>query len=183
MLGFPRAMAFDRMCEDCEVPFPLAWDGRCFMVKVVVCGLRIWDEAYHFQLMPCGHCGGGISVSCNTRNVTCLVTQWDELVFATCTHDINLVLERDHPVQLCQMMLSSTLNMCRRYELWWFKNATWNMLRIKLHSITIGLLKGRPEYSSVLRPERENDAVLKPGEVPEAVSEVGIRGMAGVASN
>jgi hypothetical protein len=38
----------------------------------------------------------------------------------------------------------------------------WNVLRIKLRSITIGLPKGRPEYSSALGPERENDTVLKP---------------------
>jgi hypothetical protein len=61
---------------------------------------------------------------------------------------------------------SSTLNMYRRFELWWFSNATWNVLRIKLRSITIGLLKGRPEYSSALGPERENDTVLKPSAVP-----------------
>jgi len=53
-----------------------------------------------------------------------------------------------------------------RFELWWFTNATWNVLRIKLRSITIGLLKGRPEYSSALGPDRENDTVLKPREVP-----------------
>jgi len=61
---------------------------------------------------------------------------------------------------------SSTLNMYRRFEPWWLANATWNVLRIKLRSITIGLLKGRPEYRSALGPERENDTVLKPREVP-----------------
>ena len=43
-------------------------------------------------------------------------------------------------------------------------NATWNVLCIKLHSITIGLLKGR--HSGALGPKRENDIVLKPRAVP-----------------
>jgi hypothetical protein len=41
-------------------------------------------------------------------------------------------------------------------------NATWNVSHIKLRSITIGLLKGRPEYSSAIGPKQENNMVLKP---------------------
>jgi hypothetical protein len=52
---------------------------------------------------------------------------------------------------------SSTLNMYRRFGLWWFTNANWNMLYIKLRSITTELLKGRPEHSSALGPKRGND--------------------------
>jgi hypothetical protein len=54
---------------------------------------------------------------------------------------------------------SSTLNVYRRFELRSFTGATWKVLRMKLRSITAGLLKGRPEYISVPGLERENDTV------------------------
>jgi hypothetical protein len=79
-----------------------------------------------------------------------------------CAHNIPIsIRHRSKAVQLCHMMGSSTLNMYRRFELWWFTNGTWDMLHMKLRSIITGLLKGRSEYSSALGPEREDDTVFE----------------------
>ena len=81
-----------------------------------------------------------------------------------CAHDIDLASGEDHSVVPHDVVIHTGHVSAFRTLL--FINATWSVLRIKLRSITIGLFKGRPEYSSALGPKRENDTVLKPRAVP-----------------
>ena len=79
-------------------------------MKVVVHGSRMWDKGYH------------ISPRCN-------------LCLSACPLDLDqldLALEQDHPVAVCRVTGSSTLRMYWDLELWWFINATWDVLHVKL---------------------------------------------------